>query len=54
MELKMVGEWMDSFTVAYTFLRFPTYWFIGIIQILVTTIKLSTRSNKGNQISNNQ
>ncbi|WP_422083763.1 hypothetical protein [Ulvibacterium sp.] len=45
-ELQMVGEWMDSFTVAYTFLRFPTYWIIGVIQIIIIGIKLSIKPNE--------
>lgn len=44
-ELQIVGEWMDSFTVAYTFLRFPTYWIIGIIQIILIGIKISLQPN---------
>ena len=40
-ELQIVGEWMDSFEVVYTFLRFPTYWIIGIIQMVIIGIKLS-------------
>ncbi len=30
--VKSNGGWMDSFEVAYVFLRFPTYWIIGIVQ----------------------
>lgn len=49
-ELQIVGEWMDSFTVAYTFLKFPIYWIIGIIQLIITGIKLSIKPNEENQI----
>jgi hypothetical protein len=48
-ELQIVGEWMDSFEVAYTFLRFPTYWIIGFIQIIIIGIKLSIKPNEENQ-----
>jgi len=42
-ELQIVGEWMDSFEVVYTFLRFPTYWVIGIIQMIIIGIRLSRK-----------
>ncbi len=45
-ELQIVGEWMDSFEVVYTYLRFPTYWIIGIIQIIIIGIKLSIKPNE--------
>ena len=45
-ELEIVGEWMDSFTVAYTILRFPTYWIIGIIQVIIIGIKVSTKPDE--------
>lgn len=48
-ELQIVGKWIDSFEVAYTFLRFPTYWIIGIIQIIITGIKLSIKPDEGNE-----
>lgn len=48
-ELQIVGEWMDSFEVAYTFLRFPTYWIIGIIQIIIVGIKLSIKPDEENK-----
>ncbi|RFN59864.1 hypothetical protein DZ858_07400 [Marixanthomonas ophiurae] len=35
------GPWMDSFEVVYTFLRFPTYWIVGIIQAIIIGINLS-------------
>ncbi len=31
----------DSFEVLYTYLKFPTYWIIGIVQSIITGIKLS-------------
>lgn len=34
---------IDNFEILYTFLRFPTYWIIGIVQAIVTAIKLSLR-----------
>ncbi|WP_452597178.1 hypothetical protein [Pontimicrobium sp. MEBiC01747] len=48
-ELQIVGEWMDSFEVVYTFLRFPTYWIIGIIQMIIIRIRLSIKSDKENK-----
>ena len=48
-ELQIVGEWMDSFEVAYTILKIPTYWFIGIIQLMVTGIKLHLIKRKEQQ-----
>jgi len=48
-ELQTVGKWMDSFEVAYTFLRFPTYWIIGIIQIIIIGIKLNIKSDEENE-----
>jgi hypothetical protein len=47
-ELQIVGEWMDSFEVAYTFLRFPTYWIIGFIQLITIGIKLSIKPDQEN------
>lgn len=47
-ELQTVGEWMDSFEVVYTFLRFPTYWIIGIIQIVILGIKHEIQRRKSN------
>lgn len=44
-ELQIVGEWMDSFEVVYTFLKFPTYWIVGIIQIIIIGIKLSLKKD---------
>lgn len=35
---------IDSFEVLYTYLRFPTYWIIGTIQAVVSTLKWSFRS----------
>ncbi len=48
-ELQIVGEWMDSFEVVYTFLRFPTYWVIGIIQMIIIGIRLSRNSDEENE-----
>lgn len=45
------GPWVDSFEVVYTYLRFPTYWIVGIIQTIIIGINLSykkTDSNKNN------
>jgi len=33
--VKANGGWMDSFEVLYVYLRFPTYWVIGIIQVVI-------------------
>ncbi len=30
---------VDNFEVLYTFLRFPTYWILGIIQAILIVIK---------------
>jgi hypothetical protein len=48
-ELQIVGDWMDSFEVVYTFLRFPTYWVIGIIQMIIIGIRLSRNSDDENE-----
>ena len=48
-ELQIVGEWMDSFEVVYTFLRFPTYWIIGIIQMVIIGIRLSRKPDEENE-----
>ena len=42
-ELQIADEWMDSFEVIYTFLRFPIYWIIGIIQMIIIGIRLSRK-----------
>jgi|SRR5690606_26871336 len=44
--VKSNGGWMDNFEVAYTYLRFPTYWIIGIVQGIITGIKLSYLKNR--------
>jgi hypothetical protein len=48
-ELQIVGEWMDDFEVFYTFLRFPTYWIIGIIQMIIIGIRLSRKPDEENE-----
>jgi len=48
-ELQIVGEWMDSFEVVYTFLRFPIYWVIGIIQMIIIGIRLSRKRDEENE-----
>lgn len=53
-ELQIVGEWMDSFEVVYTFLRFPTYWIIGIIQMIIIGIRLSKKSEDENETERSQ
>lgn len=40
------GPWMDSFEVVYTFLRFPTYWIVGIIQAIIIGINLSYKKTE--------
>ncbi len=45
-ELQIVGEWMDSYEVLYTYLRFPTYWIIGIVQMIIIGIRLSRKPDK--------
>lgn len=37
----------DSFTLLYTFLRFPIYWFLGVIQLVL--IAISFKSNKAGE-----
>jgi len=37
--VKLNGGWMDGFEVIYTFLRFPTYWIIGFLQLIILKIK---------------
>lgn len=47
-ELQLVqsnGGWIDSFEVAYVFLRFPTYWIIGIVQ----SVFFALTTNKKNE-----
>ena len=41
--VKLNGGWMDSFEVVYTIIRFPTYWIIGIIQLIILGINLKYR-----------
>jgi hypothetical protein len=36
---------LDAFELLYTYLRFPTYWIIGIIQIIVIVIKRKKSAN---------
>ncbi len=38
--VKSNGGWLDSFEVSYTLLKFPTYWIIGILQAIVTGVKM--------------
>ena len=45
-ELQIADEWMDSFEVVYTFLRFPIYWIIGIIQMIIIGIRLSRKPDE--------
>lgn len=49
-ELQIVqanGGWMDSFEVVYVYLRFPTYWMLGILQCIIfgVTTKNKNESN---------
>ena len=37
---------IDSFEVLYTYLRFPTYWTIGIVQLIVIGIKYHLKKLK--------
>ena len=49
--VKMTIGIIDSFEVLYTYLRFPTYWAIGLIQAIVSGIKLSLiKSNQQDEI----
>ena len=43
--VKMTIGIMDSFEVLYTYLRFPTYWIIGIIQTVIIGVKLSLKKD---------
>lgn len=46
------GGWMDSFEVAYVYIKFPIYWTIGLTQAILTGIKLNClkTQSKQNQI----
>lgn len=44
--VKMTIGIIDNFEVLYTYLRFPTYWIIGIIQAIVTLIKINILERK--------
>lgn len=33
------GEIIDNFEVLYTYFRFPVYWLIGIIQLVILSVK---------------
>ena len=49
--VKMTIGIIDNFEVFYTYLRFPTYWIIGIIQAFVSGIKWSLiKSDKQNEL----
>ena len=39
--VKSGGGWMDSFEVAYVYIKFPIYWTIGLTQAILTGIKLN-------------
>lgn len=41
--VKMTIGIMDNFEVLYTYLKFPTYWIIGIAQTILIGIKLSLK-----------
>lgn len=45
-ELETVGQWVDSFEVVYTYLRFPMYWIIGVFQIVVILIKQGVKNKE--------
>ena len=49
--VKMTIGIADNFEVLYTYLRFPTYWIIGTIQVIVTGIKLSIK--KASELNEN-
>ena len=41
------GGWVDSFEVLYTYLRFPTYWVLGIVQCII----FGMSANKKNELN---
>ena len=41
--VKMTIGIVDNFEVLYTYLRFPTYWIIGVIQAIFMGIKLGLK-----------
>ena len=43
--VKSQGGWIDNFEVAYTYLKFPIYWVIGIIQIIIVGVKNALQNN---------
>ncbi len=49
------GGWTDNFEVWYTFMRFPTYWIIGFIQLLLLAIyyNILDKSSSGTKPAGN-
>ncbi len=45
-ELQRLGKFEDSFTAAYVFLRFPTYWGIGFVIGLIADIACEAKDKK--------
>lgn len=44
-ELSIVGQWTDGFEVVYTYLRFPIYWLMGMLQMIIIVINLSVKTD---------
>ncbi len=44
-ELSIVGEWVDSFEVLYTYLRFPIYWVMGMLLMIIIIINLNVKTD---------
>ncbi|WP_248724913.1 hypothetical protein [Seonamhaeicola sp. ML3] len=56
--VKMTIGIIDNFEVLYTYLRFPSYWGIGIIQAIVVSVKRNNikvgREDEIDQIGNDE
>jgi|SRR5690606_28225681 len=52
--VKMTIGIIDNFEVLYTYLRFPTYWIMGVVQAIVSGIKFSLiKSDQQNEFDQN-
>lgn len=49
-ELSIIAEWTDSFEMVYTYLKFPIYWLIGILQLIIVIINLSVNNTKKQKV----
>ncbi|GGW57316.1 hypothetical protein DFQ11_101753 [Winogradskyella epiphytica] len=49
-ELSIIAEWTDSFEMVYTYLKFPIYWLIGILQLIIVIINLSVNNTNKQKV----